>query len=89
MDKTVFDILKDRLIEGLSIKSVKETNTKFIIQFEYEGDVAKAELPKTCAPGFYNTVADHTIITAMSTIYFNRGDMNSANNWLDKLTAVQ
>ena len=34
-------------------------------------------------------VADNAIITAMSTIYLNRGDMNSAKIWLDKLTMVQ
>lgn len=85
MDKTMLDILKERLIEGLSIKSVKETNIKYIIQFEYEGDVAKAELPKSCSPNSHNSVADYTIITAMSTIYFNRGDYVKAKEWLDKI----
>lgn len=38
MDKTMLDILKERLVEGLSIKSVKETNAKYTIRFEFEGD---------------------------------------------------
>ena len=38
MDKTMLDILKERLVEGLSIKSVKETNAKYTIHFEFEGD---------------------------------------------------
>lgn len=43
MGTTMLDILKERLIEGLNIKSVKETNTKYTIRFEYEGDEAKAK----------------------------------------------
>lgn len=85
MDKTMLDILKERLVEGLSIKSVKETNAKYTIHFEFEGDEAKADLPKSCAPGCHNEVADATIITAMSTIYCNRGDYVQAKQWLDKL----
>lgn len=87
MGTTMLDILKERLIEGLSIKSVKETNTKYSIRFEYEGDEAKAELSKSCAPGCQNDVADNCIITAMSTIYVNRGDYAKAKAWLDKLTS--
>lgn len=87
MGTTMLDILKERLIEGLSIKSVKETNTKYSIRFEYEGDEAKAELSKSCAPGCQNDVADNCIITAMSTIYVNRGDYAKAKEWLDKLTS--
>lgn len=85
MDKTMLDILKERLIEGLSIKSVKETNAKYTIRFEFEGDEAKADLSKSCPPGCHNEVADTTIITAMSTIYCNRGDYAKAKEWLDKL----
>ena len=85
MDKTMLDILKERLIDGLSIKSVKETNTKYTICFEYEGEKAKADLPKSCTPNCQNEVADNSIITAMSTIYFNRGDFVKAKEWLDKL----
>ena len=32
----------------------------------------------------YNEVAYNTIITAMSTIYFNRGDFVKAKEWLNK-----
>lgn len=83
---TMLDILKERLIEGLQIKNVKENNTKYIIRFEYEGEEAKAELPKSCAPGCHNDVVDNTIITAMSTIYFNRGDYVKASEWLNRIT---
>lgn len=85
MKKTMLDILNKRLVEGLNVKSITETNNKYKIYFEYEGEYAKAELPKLCTPGCHNKVADNAIITAMSTIYLNRGDINSAKLWLDKL----
>lgn len=83
----MLNVLKKRLIEGLNIVSVKETFTKYKIVFEYEGEKTTAELPKSCPPKCHNEVADNTIITAMSTIYFNRGDYAKAKEWLDKLTA--
>ena len=85
MEKTMLDILKERLIEGLSIVSVKETNSKYSIEFQYEKDKVKADLPKSCAPECHNDVADNAIITAMSSLYFNRGNYAKAKEWLDKL----
>jgi hypothetical protein len=82
----MLDILEERLIEGLTITKVKETNTKYIVTFLYENNSAKAELAKSCTPGHYAELADRTIITAMSTICFNRGDYYQAKFWLDKLT---
>lgn len=81
----MLDILKERLIEGLSIKSVKEYGSKYSICFEYDGDEAKVELPKLCSPTCENYVADRAIITAISTIYFNREDYKNAKEWLDKI----
>lgn len=80
-------ILKGRLIDGLEIAKVKETNSKYTITFRFEGDEAKADLPKSCSPRAHDTVADSTIITAMSSIYFHRGDFSKAKEWLDKLCA--
>lgn len=82
---TMLDVLKERLVDGLEIVSVKESGSKFRIEFEYDGDRAKADLPKTCTPNCENEVADYTIITAMSSIYINRNDLKQAKEWLDKL----
>ena len=89
MGKTMLDILKGRLIDGLEIVKVKETNTKYTITFAFDGDKASAELPKSCSPTAHNEVADNTIITAMSSIYFNRGDYAKAKEWLDKIGAKE
>lgn len=85
MEKTMLDILKDRLIDGLEIVKVKELSSKYVIMFRYEDDEQKAELPKNCAPGMHNAVADNAIITAMSGIYINRGEYKKAKEWLDKI----
>lgn len=82
----MLDILKENLIEGLTIKSVKETNLKYIVRFEFEGHEANADLPKSCIPGYHNEVVTEAIITVMSTIYCNRGDFVKAKQWLDKLS---
>lgn len=84
--KTMLDYLKEQLVEGLTIKEVKETNSKYTIRFEYAGGEAKADLPKSCAPGCHRDVCDNAIITAISTIYFNKGDYKAAKTWLDKIT---
>lgn len=47
MEKTMLDILKERLIDGLEIVKVNETNSKYTITFRFEGDEAKANLPKS------------------------------------------
>lgn len=85
MEKTMLDVLKERLIEGLTISSVKETNSKFTIEFLFENEKVKADLPKSCAPGCHNDVADYTIVTAMSNLYMVRGDYVKAKEWLDKI----
>lgn len=84
--KTMLDILKERLPEGLIVISCKEFNAKYKLKFEYKGNRAIAELPKVCAPGCQNTTVDNTIITAMSTIMINCGDYKAAKEWLDKLS---
>ena len=81
----MFEILKSRLPNGLVVLSVKETHTKYKIEFEYEGIKATAELSKTCAPGYHNNVADHAIITTMSEIMIAKGDYVSAKEWLRKI----
>ena len=80
----MLQILRERLIDGLSIVSFKENYSKFKVEFEYEGERAIADLPKTCMPNCEKEVADNAIKTAMSTIYFNRGDYVTAREWLHK-----
>lgn len=80
----MLDVLKNRLIDGLKIVSIKEMRTKYEIEFDYEGDKGIADLPKRCALGCQNKVADHTIKMFMSTVYIARHEYAKAKERLNK-----
>lgn len=85
MEKTMLDILKARLVDGLEITKVKESASKYTITFTFEGCEATTDLRKSCPPGAHNTVADFVISTAMAHIYSDKGDFAKAGEWLDKI----
>lgn len=94
MNETMLDVLKSRMHKApkLSIKHVKELCSKYKITFAYESNldqsnVTTVDLPKCCTPKHENYSADQAIITAMSTILINRGEIKLAKLWLDKLHA--
>ena len=79
----MLNILEQILPKGLAISSFKDLSSKYKLVFEFEGDKATAELRKACLPGCEYAMALDAIKTAMSTIYFNRGDYPKAKEWLD------
>lgn len=81
---SMLEVLKGRLPDGLTIVSTKEMNSKYRIEFEYEGTRGTAELPKSCAPDCHNDVADYAIKTVMSEILMKKGDYIEAKSWLRK-----
>ena len=84
-NRTMLDILKERLPEGLEIIKVKENYNKYILSFKFEDQIVnKIELQKTCGYGYHNYNCDFTIKTAMSSIYLNKGNILKAKEWLDK-----
>lgn len=84
---TMLDVLKQNMMEGLTIKSVKELNNKYKLCLSYDGYETNVELSKACVSGTQDEVAQRTIITAMSNIYFNQGNYEMCKHWLDKLTS--
>ena len=82
---TMLDVLKTRLPKGLSIIKEKEMSSKYIITFQYEEQIVKAELRKCTAPKMENKNCDFTICTAMSSIFINKKDLAKAKEWLDKI----
>ena len=81
----MLNTLKERLLDGMEIKKVKEKPSKYEITFLVEGAEYKSELPKTCAPGAQNKVADHTMFNVMCAVALKRGDVESAKMWLNKI----
>lgn len=82
----MLNTLKERMPKGLEIKKVKEKRSKYEITFLIDGQDITGELPKTCAPGFQNRVADLTIFNVMAWNEMNNGRIKEAKMWLDKIT---
>ena len=81
----MLEILKNRLPEGLEIKKVREKPSKYEIAFLNGGKEYNGALPKTCAPGCQDRVADHTICIIMCTAEMDKGNIRAAGAWLDKI----
>lgn len=81
----MLDVLKGRLIEGLTITKAKEKASEWELTLAYGGEEAKAWLRKTCAPGEQNKVADNVIISAMSSVALHNSDPDEAKKWLDMI----
>ena len=82
----MINILKERLLDGMEIKKVKEKQSKYEITFMINSKEYKSELPKTCAPGCQNSVADHTLFLVMSAAEMDNGNMPAVKYWLDRIT---
>lgn len=81
----MLNVLKERLLDGMEIKKVKEKPSKYEITFLIDGKEYKEELPKTCAPGCQNRVADHTMFNVMCAVEIGKGNMQAAKSWLDRI----
>ena len=81
----MLNVLKERLLDGMEIKSVKEKRSKYEITFLISGGEIKEELLKTCAPGMQDRVADHTMFNAMCKAEIEKGDYQAAKGWLDRI----
>lgn len=85
MKKTMLEVLQERLVEGLAIISVKETTTRYHVEFWHGGSCVQGSVLKSCAPGCHEEVADFAIFSAMAQICMNRGDREQAKEWLKKI----
>jgi hypothetical protein len=81
----MLNTLKERLLDGMEIKKVKEKPSKYEITFLISGGEIKEELPKTCTPGRQDHVVDHTIFNAMCKAEIAKGDYQAAKDWLDRI----
>ena len=81
----MLNVLKERLLDGMEIKSVKEKRSKYEITFLISGGEIKEELLKTCTPGMQDRVVDHTMFNAMCKAEIAKGDYQAAKGWLDRI----
>lgn len=85
--KTMLDILKERLPNGLEITRSKDrrNSSQVEIWFRYQGYVTRGELQKVCAPGYAEKNCDFTINNAMLSIALKKGDADMAEFWRDRI----
>lgn len=85
--KTMLDILKERLPEGLEIVKVKDRANASQIQvfFSYEGKESTNWIRKTCAPGWEEKLCDRTIASTMLGYALDRKNLEMADYWKDKM----
>ena len=83
----MLNVLKERLLDGMEIKKVKEKPSKYEITFLIDGKEYKSEMPKTCTPGMQDRVVDSTMFNVMCAAEINKGNIEAAKSWLDKITA--
>ena len=82
----MLNTLKERLLDGMEIKKVKEKPSKYEITFLVDGKEYKSELLKTCAPGYQNRVVDTTMFSVMCAVEMGKGNIQEAKSWLDRIT---
>lgn len=82
--KTMLDIMRERLIEGVEITKAKELPSKYNIVLSKDGLNYSTTLPKQCAPGMEEILVDKTIYSALSSYAIQRNDIVAARYWLDR-----
>lgn len=80
----MINILKERLLDGMEIKKVKEWKSKYDVTFSVHGQEIKAELTRYCGIGYENSVVDSVMFNVMVKSALLRGDIEEAKMWLDK-----
>ena len=82
----MLNTLKERLLDGMEIKKVKEKPSKYEITFLIDDNEISSELPKTCIPGGQDRVVDWTIFNVMCQVALKKGDLEAAKLWLNRIT---
>lgn len=85
--KTMLDILKERLPDGMEISKVKDTasSCQLEIWFSYQGMEDKNWLTKVCAPGCEHKICDQTIATSMLGFALKLKNLEMCDYWHDKM----
>lgn len=82
--KTMLDIMRERLIEGVQITKAKELPSKFQIVLSKDGFNYDTALPKQCSPGMEESFVDRTIYSALAFFALQQNDLAKGRYWLDR-----
>ena len=81
--KSMIDIFKKELQDGMEIVKCKEMANVYKITLSYDGMTGTCELSKMCAPNAEKTLCRKSIDTAISGMYINAGNLTEAKLWLN------
>lgn len=83
-NKTMLDIFKGKIPEGMCITKVKELSNRYKFDVEYLSTVSHAELFKSCTPGYEDSYCKRALNSALADIYFKLGFIEKAKEYLSK-----
>lgn len=85
--KTMLDVLRERLPDGLEIIKVqdKANASQIKMWFRYKGAETVNWVSKTCAPGYATKLCDQTIASTMMGIALDLQDLEMAEQWKDRM----
>ena len=81
--KSMIDIFKKELQDGMEIIKCKEMANVYKITLSYDGMTGTCELSKMCVPDAEKSLCRKSIDTAVSGMYINVGNLTEAKLWLD------
>lgn len=84
----MLDVFNERKPQGLDVVKVKERGGYYILKVAYEGTETETHLQKACAPNCAEKNCDFTICAVMAGIAFDKGDMATVKQWLDKQSKI-
>ena len=82
----MLNTLKERLLDGMEIKKVKEKPSKYAVTFLVNGKEYMTEIPKACVPGMQNRVVDQSMFLVMCNAEVDKGNLQAGKLWLDKIS---
>lgn len=81
----MLEVLTGRLPEGLAVQAAKEQTQQYRLQFTKDGQTVIKYLPKSCAPGMAEHLADTVIWSALAHLALKAGETEEMGRWLDKI----
>ena len=82
--KTMIDIFKTKMPEGMKIVNEKELNNRFKIEVQFLDVIVPTELSKQCSPGYESRYCKSILWSALAQIYLIKDDIPKVKEYLSK-----
>lgn len=82
--KTMLDIFKSKMPEGMHVTKEKELNDRFKIKVQFLDVTISTELSKQCSPGYESRYCESILWSDLAQIYLIKDDIPKAKEYLSK-----